>query len=294
MTNKRDSKKAVIAAAFGSTNTEGRNMALDGLIGELEKRHPDIAIRRAYISDVIRQRVLANEGIALKSPEEVLKALSLEGVTEVAIVTTELIPGAVYQSMENLVESYRDGFSQLTLAKSILWDINEDGADDIDKLLEAVGISSQADENASDVKGLAGADSAGKGSALILMCHGTKHPSQKYYSMINNRLKDGFPGVYMYCLEASPSIEALSQVLKADGVKSVRLRPLMYTLGKHVLRDMERDGEFLRNKGFKVIEFSRECLSENQSVISMLGDRADEALLQLDEFKQVKGGGTDR
>lgn len=285
MTNKRDSKKAVIAAAFGSTNPKGRNMALDGLIGELEKRHPDVEIRRAYISDVIRQRVLANEGIALKSPKEVLKELSLEGFTQVAIVTTELIPGAVYQSMEELVESYRDGFSQLTLAKSILWDINEDGADDIDKLLEAVGITLQAEEHVSAEKALAGADSAGKGSALILMCHGTKHPSQKCYSMINNRLKDRFPGVYMYCLEASPSIEALAQVLRADGVRAVRLRPLMYTLGKHVLRDMERDGEFLRNKGFKVIEFSKECLSENQSVISMLGDRADEAILQLDEFK---------
>ena len=287
MTNKRDSKKAVIAAAFGSTNPKGRNMVLDGLIGELEKRHPDIEIRRAYISGVVRQRVLSNEGIALKSPEEVLKELSLEGFGQVAIVTTELIPGAVYQSMEELVESYSDGFSQLTLAKSILWDVNADGArDDIDKLLEAVGIIPQAEENLSDGKGLAGAGLEEKGSALIIMCHGTKHPSQKYYSMINNRLKDGFPGVYMYCLEASPSIEEMAQVLKADGVKAVRLSPLMYTLGKHVLRDMERDGEFLRNKGFKVIEFSRECLSENQSVISMLGDRADEAILQLNDLNR--------
>ena len=286
MTNKRDSKKAVIAAAFGSTNPKGRNMALDGFVGELEKRHPDIAIRRAYISDVIRQRVLANEGIALKSPKEVLKELSLEGFTHVAIVTTELIPGAVYQSMEELVERYKDRFSQLTLAKSILWDVNADGADDIDKLLEAVGITLQAEEHVSAEKALAVDDSDGNGFALILMCHGTKYPSQKYYSMINDRLKDRFPGVYMYCLEASPSIEEMAQVLKRDGVKAVRLRPLMYTLGKHVLRDMERSGEFLRNEGFKVIELSRECLSENQSVISMLGDRADEAILQLNDLNR--------
>ncbi len=272
MTNKRDSKKAVVVSTFGSTNAAGRKIALDGLSTELGKRHPDMEIRRAYISSVIRQRVLASEGIHLKSPEEVLRELALEGYTHVAVINTELIPGTVYESMEELVGRYRAGFSQLILSKSLIWNISEDGQrDDIDEFLESLG-----------EKFLTGTEAD---TATVLMCHGTRHPAQKYYSKLSDRLRKRGLSLYMYCLEASPTVHELAHTLKTQNVKAVRLKPLMYTLGKHVLKDMDRDAEFLKSEGFEILEMSRESLSSMDGIISMIAERADVAISSLYTIK---------
>jgi sirohydrochlorin cobaltochelatase len=114
------------------------------------------------------------------------------------------------------------------------------------------------------------------------MAHGTPHPSNAYYSVIQNRLDEANLGnVFIYSVEGWPHLDTVMPQLKAKGIKTVTLMPMMMVAGDHANNDMagadaDSHKSILEKEGFKVNTYIH-GLGENPAVRKLFVERADEA-----------------
>ena len=123
----------------------------------------------------------------------------------------------------------------------------------------------------------------GKEDATLIMAHGTPHPGNAYYSVIQDRIeKLGMNNVFVYSVEGRPNLDDVIPKLKAKGFKNVTLMPIMMVAGDHANNDMAGDEpdshkSILTKAGFKVNTYIH-GLGENENVRALYIQRANEAL----------------
>ena len=123
----------------------------------------------------------------------------------------------------------------------------------------------------------------GKEDATLIMAHGTPHPGNAYYSVIQNRIEElGMNNVFVYSVEGRPNLDDVIPKLKAKGFKNVTLMPIMMVAGDHANNDMAGDEpdshkSILTKAGFKVNTYIH-GRGENENVRALYIQRADEAL----------------
>ncbi|MBQ2140157.1 MAG: sirohydrochlorin cobaltochelatase, partial [Acidaminococcaceae bacterium] len=143
------------------------------------------------------------------------------------------------------------------------------------------------EEQPDDVKDFAEAMSTqfpklAKTDAVLVMAHGTPHPSNAYYSVVQDRFnKLGKGHVQVYSVEGWPSLEDVIPKLKAEKIKNVTLMPMMMVAGDHANNDMAGDEEdshksILVKAGFKVTPYIH-GLGENAAVQKMFVKHALES-----------------
>lgn len=126
----------------------------------------------------------------------------------------------------------------------------------------------------------------GKQDATLIMAHGTPHPGNAYYSVIQDRLHElGMNNVFVYSVEGRPNLEDVIPKLKAQGYKHVTLMPIMMVAGDHANNDMAGDEpdshkSILKAEGFTVDTYIH-GLGENANVRGLYVDRATEAIEAL-------------
>ena len=122
----------------------------------------------------------------------------------------------------------------------------------------------------------------------MLMAHGTPDPSNAYYSVIQNKLREMKRNdVHIYTVEGWPALDEIAGKLKMHHVEKIILMPMMMVAGDHANNDMagnEPDSHksILESKGFKV-ETYLHGLGENQKIRNIYVERANEgwnALIQ--------------
>ena len=117
--------------------------------------------------------------------------LKKEGYTRVAITSLDIIPGMEYAYDTAIFDLYKHDFKKLTLGTPLMyWMGQEDQRDDIAEFVKA--FSTQFPK-------------IGKKDAILVMAHGTPHPANAYYSVVQNRLDAADLGnVYIYSVEGWP------------------------------------------------------------------------------------------
>lgn len=71
------------------------------------------------------------------------------------------------------------------------------------------------------------------------MAHGTPHPANAYYSVLQNRIDEaGFKNVLVYSVEGWPHLDTVIPILKKRGIHHVTLMPMMMVAGDHANNDM--------------------------------------------------------
>ena len=114
------------------------------------------------------------------------------------------------------------------------------------------------------------------------MAHGTPHPANAYYSVIQAKLDElGYKNVFIYTVEGFPNLETVIPKLKANKIKNVTLVPIMMVAGDHANNDMAGDEEdshktILTKEGFKVDAYLH-GLGENKAIRALYVDRANDA-----------------
>ena len=159
-----------------------------------------------------------------------------------------------------------------------------------------MGQEEQADDVAEFVKAFSTQfPKLGSEDALLVMAHGTPHPSNAYYSVVQTRLDRAKLGnVYIYTVEGWPNIETVLEILKNKKVKNVTMMPMMMVAGDHANNDMAGDEpdshkSLLKKAGFSVKTYIH-GLGENAAVRKLFVAKADEAWKAL-ESSQKDGKG---
>ena len=262
-------KDAILVMTFGTTFADTRAKTIDAVEAAIQKAHPDIPVFEAYTSHIIIDRVKAKEGIQKMTPEEAFSKLKAEGYTRVAVVSLDVIPGMEYSYDSIITKMQMSKFKELSLATPLMYFQGTEGEpDQVVDFLNAVKSQFPV---------------MGKEDATLIMAHGTPHPGNAYYSVIQDRIeKLGMNNVFVYCVEGRPNLDDVIQKLKAKGFKNVTLMPIMMVAGDHANNDMAGDDpdshkSILTKAGFKVNTYIH-GLGENENVRALYIQRANEAL----------------
>ena len=237
-------------------------------MADIQAAHPGVKVVTAFTSHIIIDRIKANEGITYPTPEEALEQLKKEGYTRVALTTLDVIPGMEYSYDVAVFHQYKNDFKKMTMGTSLMyWMGQEEQRDDIIETMNAFATQFPK---------------TGKEDAVLILEHGTPHPANAYYTVMQNRLNQlGYDNAYIYTVEGWPSLETIIPQLKAKGIKNVTLMPMMMVAGDHANNDMAGDEpdshkSILKAEGFNVNTYLH-GLGENKAIRGIYVERANEA-----------------
>jgi len=260
-------KDAIVVMSFGTTFVDSRNKTINPTVAAIQAAHPDVPVIITYTSHIIRDRVLAKEGVKIPTPEEALEQLKAEGYTRIALATLDIIPGIEYDYKNAVFNIYKNDFKKMTIGTPLMYfQGQEEQPDDVEATMKALATQFPK---------------TGKKDAVLLMAHGTPHPANAYYSVMQARLNEINPNAIIFSVEGWPSLETVIPQLKAKGIKNVTLMPMMMVAGDHANNDMAGDEDdsyksILLKEGFNV-ECYLHGMGENEGVRGIFVDHANEA-----------------
>lgn len=260
-------KDAIVVLSFGTTFKDQRAKAIDATANAIAAAHPKAKVVTAFTSHIVIKHITENEGKCdYMTPEQTLDQLKREGYTRVALVSLDVIPGMEYKYDVALFHEYKTQFKKMTLAEPLMyWQGQEEQRDDVLQVMESLNLPAYK-----------------KGTAILLMAHGTPDPSNAYYSVMQNKLRAMKRNdVHVYTVEGWPRLDDWAGKLKMHKVEKIILMPLMMVAGDHANNDMAGDEEdshkvILQKMGFKV-ETKLQGLGENKRIRDIFVERANEA-----------------
>lgn len=261
-------KDAILVMSFGTTFPENRKATIEATVNEIQAAHPGVKVVTAFTSHIIIDRIKKNEGITYPTPEEALEQLKAEGYTRVAMTNLDIIPGMEYSYDLGVYQAYRDQFKKASFGTSLMyWQGQEEQADDVTEVMQALATQFPK---------------LGKQDAVLIMAHGTPHPANAYYAVMQARLQElGHDNAYIFSVEGWPGINDIIPQLKKKGIKNITLMPMMMVAGDHANNDMAGDEDdsyksILQKEGFKVEAYVH-GMGENQAIRDLFVKRANDA-----------------
>lgn len=261
-------KDAILVMSFGTTFPDTRAKTIDATVNEIKAQHPGTKVVVAFTSHIIIDRIKANEGITVPTPEEALQQLKAEGYNRVALTSLDIIPGMEYNYKTAVYDQYKTQFKKMTMGTPLMYWMGQEGQrDDVKEAMAAIKAQMPR---------------LGRKDAVLVMAHGTPDPSNAYYAVMQDKLDALYGGkVMIYTVEGWPALDDVIPKLEANGVKNITLMPLMMVAGDHANNDMagaEEDSHksILEAKGFKVNAYVH-GLGENKNIRSMFAAHAEEA-----------------
>ncbi len=217
-------KVGILLVAFGSSE-DSAQVSFENIDKKVKQAYPGIPVRWAYTSVIIRDK-LAKAGKILDSPEVALAKMRDEKFTHVAVASLHTIAGSEYHDLRRSVGAFKimGGFERVILAYPLLA-TQEDMERAVDAILATIPKERKKDE------------------AVVLMGHGSHHPSNAFYAalMFQVQLKD--PNVFIGNVEGFPEVDTIQDLLIAKEIKKAYLMPFMSVAGDHAKNDMASDEE---------------------------------------------------
>jgi len=215
-------KKAILLVAFGSSIPSAQ-VAFDNIEKRTKAAYPEIPVRWAYTSHIIRKK-LAKQGTYLDSPTVALAKLQDEGFTHVAVQSLHTIGGSEYHDLRRTVEAFKamGGFQHIILGYPLLA-TQEDMQRTVNAILGAIPQERRKDE------------------AVVLMGHGTHHPSNAFYAALMFQLQLEDPNIFVGTVEGYPEVDIIKKMLFRQKIKKAYLMPFMSVAGDHAKNDMAGD-----------------------------------------------------
>ena len=262
-------KKAILMVSFGTTFPDTRAKTIGALEKEFKKEFQDFEVRTAFTSRIIMRRIKENEGIIYDNPSEALKKLKEDGYTHVLVQGTHIMNGLESETLKKEVALHKDDFKVLKVSNPVLTVL-----DDYKAVASALAPTYK---------------SLKKDEATVFIGHGTHHPGNSAYSMIENVFHEYYSeNVFFGTVEGYPTLDSVIKQLKQKKIKSINLYPFMVVAGDHAHNDIAGDmKEELEKNGFTVKAYLV-GLGENKGIRKIDIDHARYALSHKEENMLMK------
>ncbi|MCI9078779.1 MAG: sirohydrochlorin cobaltochelatase [Lachnospiraceae bacterium] len=214
-------KNGILVASFGTTYKEAREISLRAIERTISLRFPGFAVYKAYTSSIVKKRIQENEGVFIPDVLQALQQMYEDGVENVYIQPTHMIPGEEYNKISDMAGQYKDMFNIIKVSVPLLSSYN-----DFEVVADILGCYYNFNET-------------GKDKAIVLMGHGSGHDANKCYSQFQDVLiQKGFTDVFVSTVEGIPAFGDLLNELDKYKYKDITLIPFMVTAGDHAHNDM--------------------------------------------------------
>ena len=212
----QEEKAAVLITHYGSSDDKAREQALDVIIHEVKDAFPELEVREAYISPIVRKR-LAKNGIYKDSPIDALLKLRAEGYQKVYIQSTTLIEGGEMASVRKDADEVRAFLKEIKVGNPLLYSV-----DDCEKIIDILT-----------------AEQSDKKENIVFVGHGNQLPSTATYAMLDFMMKNqGLKNYHVSTIEGYPTLNATLFQLKSNKAKDITLVPLLLVCGNHTKEDI--------------------------------------------------------
>ena len=258
---KKEKKKiGILLVTFGSSFPQAQ-VSFENIDREVKASYSDIPVRWAYTSHMIRKK-LARSGRYLDSPEVALAKMLDEGFTHVAVQSLHTIGGYEFHDLRRTVHQfqYPGGFQHIMLGVPLL-----SSQQDMERVRDAVidNIPKERKQN----------------EGVVLMGHGSHHPSNAFYTALMFQIQRKDPHVFIGCVEGYPGIDEIIAMLKEKNIRKVYLMPFMSVAGDHARNDMAGDDEdswtsVLRKAGIESVPILKGT-AEYENIVDIWVDHLD-------------------
>ena len=217
--HEQSKKVGILLVAFGSSKASAQ-VSFENIDKKIREAYPGIPVRWAYTSSIIRKK-LAKQGKQLDSPEMALAKMQDEKFTHVAVQSLHTIGGAEYHDLRRAVGAFKmmGGFQNIILGYPLMA-TQKDMQRIVNAVLSTIPKDRQKDE------------------AVVLMGHGTHHPSNAFYAALMFQLQLKDPNIFVGTVEGYPEIDLIKGLLLKKSIKKAYLMPFMSVAGDHAKNDM--------------------------------------------------------
>lgn len=220
-------KKAILVVSFGTSHLEALKSSIEKIENRIRDEFKEYDVFRAFTAHRIIKKLKEKSNLDILIPEEALEDLRSKGYEEVIIQPLHIIPGEEFDYIKGVVENKKSDFKSIKLGRPIFFYQGMNGLpEDYSLFIESI----------KDV--LAGEES------VILFGHGTEHPSNAVYGMLQTVLVDeGYENVFVATVEGYPTVQNVLKKIKNKNIKKTKLVPLLLVCGDHAKNDMASDEE---------------------------------------------------
>lgn len=212
-------KEAILMVHYGSTFDDTRAKTIDVVDSIVAATFPDMRVERAFTSRVVIRR-LAERGINIPNPVEALLRLAADGYTRVYVQPTCVIDGIEMNTIRDDVAAMLPFFKEIRVGNPLLYSI-----DDCSRVANIL-----AERNAA---------AAGKGSAVILVGHGTYTPATAIYSQMDYIFHSlGHTNFHVSTIEGYPNYDTTLRRLRQGKTRRATLIPFLFVAGDHARNDI--------------------------------------------------------
>lgn len=212
-------KKGILVVSFGTSVFETFKSCIESTENRIKESFPGYEIRRAFTSYMIIKKLKVENNIYIDTTEEALEKMKEDGFQEVYVQPLHIMPGDEYDKIIGAVNKYSNYFTSLVLGRPILYRKK-------DYFIAVEALKNQLPKIKED-------------SAVLLMGHGSTHPANATYALLQYILNDnGLNKVYVGTVEGYPMLDNIILKLKENNVKRVILMPFMLVAGDHAINDM--------------------------------------------------------
>jgi len=198
--HKASKKVGILLVAFGSSEPSAQ-VSFENIDKKVKAAYSGIPIHWAYTSHIIRKK-LAKQGKHLDSPEVALAKMQDEGFTHVAVQSLHTIGGAEYHDLRRTVGAFKSmgGFQRVILGYPLL-STQKDMQRAVNAILEIIPKKRKKTEG------------------VVLMGHGTHHPSNAFYAALMFQLQLKDPNIFIGTVEGYPEIDLIKGLLLQKKIK---------------------------------------------------------------------------
>ncbi|WP_160686825.1 sirohydrochlorin cobaltochelatase [Clostridium sp. C2-6-12] len=220
-------KKAILVVSFGTSHIEALRNSIEKIENKIKDEFKEYEVFRAFTAHRIIKKLKERDNLNIFTPEEALEVLKDKGFEEVIVQPLHIIPGEEFDYIKGIVEKNKDYFKALKLGRPIFFYQGMNGLpEDYSLFIESIKDILQGEES------------------VILFGHGTEHPANAVYGMLQTVLIDEeYENVFVATIEGYPTIENVVKKLKKKGIKKTKLVPLLLVCGDHAKNDMASDEE---------------------------------------------------
>ena len=255
--------KGLLVVSFGTSVAETRKKTIEAIEADLAAAFPERKAYRAWTSSIIRRKLRNLGELEVDSVEEAMERMLSDGITDLLVQPTHILPGGEYGKIVSAVNTAAAGrFSRLRLGKPLM--------------------TSEADVQAVAAILEQEFSCVGPDEMLALMGHGSAEAEPNYYLLLADAFqKDGHPNFIVGTVEEDPGFAPILAAARERKPKMILLLPFMVVAGDHALNDMAGDDEdswasMLRKEGFQV-ECILKGMGEYPSIRAMMAHKARQA-----------------
>ena len=218
---RENNAKALLVVSFGTSVAATRPRTLAAVEDALREAFPERRFYRAWTSGMLRRKLEREEGQKIPSVAEALECMAADGVTDVLVQPTHLLPGEEFARTAESVRAFAGRFAVFAMGSPLL----SEEAD----VAELAGI-------------LETAFPLPQGELLALMGHGSADMAFPVYELLEKQLKeDGYLCGCVGTVEFAPGIEPVLSRVRQEQPRCVHLAPLLLAAGDHAVNDMAGD-----------------------------------------------------